>query len=44
MSELIVEGKTQDFDLTEFSIQRFADRSLEQFWRTETFKGKENAL
>jgi glycine/D-amino acid oxidase-like deaminating enzyme len=44
MSELIVEGKTQDFDLTEFSIQRFANRSLEEFWPTETFKGKQNAL
>ena len=44
MSELILEGKTKDFNLTEFSIQRFANRPLEEFWQAAVQPGNGNAL
>jgi sarcosine oxidase subunit beta len=44
MSELILEGKTKEFDLSEFSIRRFAEKPLQKFWPSESRQGAENSL
>jgi glycine/D-amino acid oxidase-like deaminating enzyme len=44
MSELILEGRTKEFDLSEFSIRRFATKPLDKFWKAENQHVAENTL
>jgi glycine/D-amino acid oxidase-like deaminating enzyme len=44
MSELILQGRTKEFDLSEFSIQRFATKPLDKFWKAENQQVAENTL
>ena len=44
MRELILEGRTKEFDLSEFSIQRFATKPLDKFWKSENQQVAENTL
>jgi len=44
MSELILEGRTKEFDLSEFSIRRFATKPLDKFWKAKNQHVAENTL
>lgn len=44
LSELILEDKTQEFDLSEFSIRRFTENSLKEFWQGGKRQVDENIL
>jgi hypothetical protein len=35
IAELVLQGPKRDMDLEEFSIARFTDKSLREFWRDE---------
>jgi sarcosine oxidase subunit beta len=44
IAELVLEGRNRDVDLGEFSIARFADKPLREFWRVESPRPSENRL
>jgi glycine/D-amino acid oxidase-like deaminating enzyme len=44
IAELVLEGRNRDVDLGEFSIARFADKPLREFWRCESARASENHL
>ena len=44
IAELILEGRNQDVDLGEFSIARFADKTLNDFFHCECLRQNDNRL
>jgi sarcosine oxidase subunit beta len=44
IAELVLEGRNRDTDLEDFSIARFTDKPLREFWRDESAPQKLNRL